>query len=136
MQAAVTVTSATVLTRGAQSPRELRAPSLKCVLEASIYNVDIILGFFDPLPPLCPQNLPSFGVKEGLSCEIFRAIVARKKPNLALPSLQHSVYCLSANLLHFLTLLCGRHVWKPPQLQALPPPLSINAQALCQAIII
>ena len=29
--------------------------------------------------------------RKGLSCEIFRAIVARKTPNLALPSLQHSV---------------------------------------------
>ena len=37
-------------------------------------------------------DLPSGGVKEGLSCVIFRAIVARKTPNLAIPSLQHSVY--------------------------------------------
>ena len=37
-------------------------------------------------------TLPSVGVKEGLSCVIFHAIVARKTPNLALPSLQHSVY--------------------------------------------
>ena len=35
--------------------------------------------------------VPSVGVKEGLSCVIFRAIVAGKSPNLALPSLQHSV---------------------------------------------
>ena len=37
------------------------------------------------------QSVPSVGVKEGLSCVIFRALVARKTPNLALPSLQHSV---------------------------------------------
>ena len=36
-------------------------------------------------------TIPSVGVKEGLSCVIFRATVARKTPNLALPSLQHSV---------------------------------------------
>ena len=35
--------------------------------------------------------LPSVGVKDGLGCVIFRAIVARKTPNLALHSLQHSV---------------------------------------------
>ena len=40
--------------------------------------------------------VPSVGVKEGVSCVIFRAIVARKTPNLALPSLQHSVYKLRA----------------------------------------
>ena len=39
--------------------------------------------------------LPSVGVKEGLSCVIFRAIVARKTHNLALPSLPHSVHYLS-----------------------------------------
>ena len=38
--------------------------------------------------------VPSVGVKEGLSCVIFRAIVARITPNLALPSLQRSVYAL------------------------------------------
>ena len=35
--------------------------------------------------------LPSLGVKEGLSCVLFRAIAARKAPNLALPSLYDSV---------------------------------------------
>ena len=50
-------------------------------LGASIYDVHIIWGKFDPR--LCLQN----------------------------------IYSLSANLLHFLTpssLLCGRHIWKPP----------------------
>ena len=37
------------------------------------------------------KGVQSVGVKEGLSCVIFRAIVARKTPNIALPSLQHSV---------------------------------------------
>ena len=48
-------------------------------------------------PTLCGKRaaaahkVPSVGVKEGLSCVISRAIVAQKTPNLALPSLQHSV---------------------------------------------
>ena len=38
--------------------------------------------------------IPSIGVKEGLSCVLFHVIAARKTRNLALPSLQDSVYFL------------------------------------------
>ena len=54
--------------------------------------VDLQESMFLPISLyLLLDSLPSVGVTEGLSCVIFRAIVARKTPNLALPSLQHSV---------------------------------------------
>ena len=55
-------------------------------------------------------TVPSIGVKEGLSCVLFRAIVAWKTPNLALPSLQHSV------LISYRILLC---IWFPWELGVL-----------------
>ena len=52
------------------------------------------------------MHLPSVVVKEGLSCVIFRDIVARKTPNLALPSFQHSVHASCNAPMHAVPFAC------------------------------
>ena len=40
------------------------------------------------------EELQGFRVKEGLGCVLFRAVVARKTRNLALPSLENPVFVI------------------------------------------